>query len=134
VTTGSVNRGTFLVGTSNSLREDPWQKMLISIFCIACVLRVLFIWLQGSLQLFDIQFIAADSRLYDGLARSLLAGQGFAMQGQPTAFVTPGSPLFLAALYALGITIPLPIGIVQSTLGGLTCLLVAIIGVYLGGR
>ena len=39
-----------------------------------------------------------DSALYLMLGRSLAQGHGYALDGQPHAYVPPGYPLFLAAL------------------------------------
>lgn len=44
--------------------------------------------------------LSGDSRIYDLLARSLLGGLGFALEGgAPTAVFTPGYPIFLASVY-----------------------------------
>ncbi len=109
-------------------------RIHILVFAVGLTVRVLYLWLQSTFQLFDIYFYASDSRAYDMLARSLREGQGFAIQGQPTAYVTPGYPLFLVGLDSVGIADAFRVGIVQCLLGALTCVLVAIIGAHLGGR
>ena len=95
------------------------------IFLAATGLRVAFVWGQSRFAWFDIQFFAADSQLYTDLTESLVRGQGFTVHGRPTAFVTPGYPLFLAALYSVNLTSPLSVGLVQSVLGGAMCVLLA---------
>ena len=44
-----------------------------------------------------------DSALYLMLGRSLAQGHGYALDGQPHAYVPPGYPLFLAALERAGL-------------------------------
>jgi hypothetical protein len=44
-----------------------------------------------------------DSALYLMLGRSLAHGHGYALDGQPHAYVPPGYPLFLAALERIGL-------------------------------
>src|SRR5207245_11605013 len=52
--------------------------------------------------------------------------------GMPTAVVTPGYPLFLTGLHGLGMKSPQAVGFVQGLLGAATCVLVAMVGPYLG--
>ena len=62
-----------------------------------------------------------DSHLYDTLARNLIDGHGYVVDGRPTAIVPPGYPLFLAACYALLGRDFLLVGLVQSVLGAVVC-------------
>lgn len=103
------------------------------VFLVATSVRLVFVWGQARFGWFDIAFFAGDSHLYAGLAESLYRGQGFSIHGHPTAYVTPGYPLFLATLYAAGISDPLGVGLVQALLGGVTCVLVGRIADLVGG-
>lgn len=79
-------------------------------------MRAVYVIAQTRLQLLDATFVASDSLLYLRLARSIVAGQGMSLDGQPTAFVGPGYPLFLAPLLAAGAD-ALTIGLVQALVG-----------------
>jgi len=109
-------------------------RVLVAIFLLSLALRLLFVWVQETYHIFDIYFFAGDSVLYEGLARSLLAGEGYSFKGHPTAVVTPGYPFFLAAVHMLGADSPMSVGIVQCVVGAITCLLIAVIGNAVGGR
>lgn len=108
---------------------------LWSVFGVAFTARALFVWGQTTFRWFDIGFVAGDSGRYLYYARALLDGSFLVgPDGVPTAAVTPGYPLFLAALFAVGITDPLWIGIVQCALGAATCVFIAIIAEAIAGR
>lgn len=112
-----------------AFRSDPIKATM----AIALVVRVAFVVAQLQLQLFDISFDAADSNLYRTLAESILRGDGFARDGVPTAFVTPGFPLFLAGLYLIS-RATIFIALVNCLLGALTVGFIAAISSRLGGR
>jgi hypothetical protein len=61
-------------------------------------------------------FAFADERDYDSIATALLAGDGFSLHGQPSAFRPPGQSVFLAAIYALSGHHPLVAELVQAVL------------------
>lgn len=103
------------------------------VFLVATSVRLVFVWGQARFGWFDISSVTADSHLYIALAESLVRGQGLSIHGHPTAYVTPGYPLFLATLYAVGISDPLGVGLVQALLGGVTCVLVGRIADLVGG-
>lgn len=90
----------------------------------ATAVRLLYVVLQTATQALDVDFVAGDSVLYLELARSIASGQGFALDGRPTAYVGPGYPLFLTLLVAMGGG-PLAIGLAQSVLGGATAAIAA---------
>lgn len=110
------------------------RRQDLFVFLIATGIRLVFVWGQTRFGWFDISFLAGDSHLYVALAESLAQGQGFSMHGRPTAYVTPGYPLFLAPLYAVGILDPLGVGLIQAALGGITCVLIGRIADLVGGR
>jgi len=58
----------------------------------------------------------ADERDYDSIATSLLAGDGFSLRGEPSAFRPPGQIIFLAGIYALAGHRPLVAELVQAVL------------------
>lgn len=89
---------------------------------LALVVRVAYVVVQTRFELFSVSFVAADSSLYLDIASGLAAGQGLTIAGQPTAYVGPGYPLFLAALLRLGLD-PLGVGLVQCVLGAATAVL-----------
>jgi hypothetical protein len=58
-----------------------------------------------------------DSALYLMLGRSLAQGHGYALDGQPHAYVPPGYPLFLAALERAGLGSMLCLNIAMGLVG-----------------
>lgn len=65
---------------------------------------------------------AADSRLHAALTQSVLAGNGFAIDGAPTAITPPLYVAFLAVIYRV-FGGPAAVRIIQALLGGLACFL-----------
>lgn len=118
---------------ATDLSSFGWRRVTIAVFVLSLFVRLLFVLVQESYHIFDIYFFAGDSVLYDDLARSLISGGGYSFKGRPTAVVAPGYPLFLAALYALGIGSTLAVGVVQCVLGAATCAIIAVIGRYVAG-
>lgn len=94
------------------------------VFGLTAAVRIVVLVLQMRFGLFDIAFDAADSMLYRALAESLLADGRYAVDGSPTAYVTPGYPLFLAALFPLSRATWF-IGTVQALVSGLAAVAVA---------
>lgn len=113
----------------SSLRR-PW---LLWPIVIATVLRVLFVTVQLRLKVFDVVFDASDSNLYRSLAASIVHSGRYAASGTSTAFVTPGYPLFLAAIYTVSRS-TLFISLVQSLVGAATVGLVAATAHRLAGK
>jgi 4-amino-4-deoxy-L-arabinose transferase-like glycosyltransferase len=74
-----------------------------------------------------------DSRDYDSTARSLLAGNGFQEESGRRASRAPGYPLFLAGAYAVGLD-HRGAYVLQSVADAVTCVLIALLGMRLGGR
>jgi hypothetical protein len=58
----------------------------------------------------------ADERDYDSIATALLAGDGFSLRGEPSAFRPPGQTVFLAAIYAVAGHRPLVAELAQAVL------------------
>lgn len=107
---------------------------VFALFVVALVIRVFVVVVQDKLGLFDISFEGGDGPLYVSLAHHVLDGSGFAgPEGAPTAFVTPGYPLFLAGLFIFSDSI-LFIGLAQSVLGGLTVVFLALTAQRISSR
>jgi 4-amino-4-deoxy-L-arabinose transferase-like glycosyltransferase len=87
------------------------------IWLIAFTARALYVLVQTKTAFASGSFYATDSRLYDALAQSIVNGGGLSYAGQPTAYVTPGYPVFLALCYWLVGRNFLLIGLLQSALG-----------------
>lgn len=105
-----------------SLKHAP--RWAITCFLLALALRVGLVVVQSQFHIFDVVYDASDSVLYRGLAESLIEDGRYWFNDHPTAYVTPGYPLFLAALFFVGRS-TLFIGLVQSIIGALTVLLIA---------
>lgn len=77
-------------------RRFGWSLLLLAL----CV-RMLAVWVLRDPTQFHGFEMGQDGYHYDELARSLLAGDGYELAGEPSAFRAPGFPLFLALVYAL---------------------------------
>jgi hypothetical protein len=106
---------------------------ILAIAAIALLARLGVVILQNTLGLFDIVFEGGDGPLYVSLATTLLEGDGFSIEGEPTAFVTPGYPLFVAAVFAFSESL-LSVAIVQSVVGTVGVVYLALAGDRVGGR
>lgn len=120
------------------IKTDPmagsWKQTLIKalplflIFVVALLLR-----LKIALSMNQLQLAFADAINYDAMARQFVA-KGFLgyMTDKPNAYITPGYPLFLSAVYYLaGLIHKNPLNYaryVQSLIGALTCIVVYFIG------
>jgi 4-amino-4-deoxy-L-arabinose transferase-like glycosyltransferase len=69
-----------------------------------------------------------DGTDYDALALSLAGGAGYTIDQSPNTFRPPGYPIFLAAVYVLAGHSYVVVKALQSLIGALTCLLIALIG------
>ena len=72
--------------------EEHQSRTVLMLFLLDLALRL------GCIGLYCGGFLAGDTGLYVGIARSLVEGEGFSYEGRPTAFVMPLYPLFLAIL------------------------------------
>lgn len=99
-------------------------RLCIAIFAIALVLRVGTVaYLNGFYSSF---LFAPDSHLYDGLASSLVAGEGYAIAGDHREYtrIAPVFPLYLALLYLVFGRSVVVVGLANAVVGSLTCLVV----------
>lgn len=104
------------------LKETPhYRKLLYAIVLAAAMLRF------GTVLLFHPQLLS-DDRDYDYIARSLVSGDGYKIDGKLTAYRVPGYPLLLAGTYALFGDTKAPIRILQAMSDVISCLLLFAIG------
>ncbi len=104
------------------------------VFCFALMLRLGWIALEPLLAPGFANPLRGDAVDYDALAQSLVAGRGFTINGEPTAFRAPGYPFFLALVYwTFGHNI-LIVQIVQAFMSTLAVMLTMYLGELVGGR
>lgn len=108
------------------LNLSDWRRPLRIVVVIAIALRLIFIVVAH-----PPLDAAGDAPGYDRIARNVLDGRGFVLYAQPSAQRTPGYPLFVAAIYALGGG-HTTVTIVQAFLDGGSLLLLGPIGTSLG--
>lgn len=100
-------------------------RLAVAAVALALAVRVAYVVVQARAPLFDVAFVAGDAVLYSDLARSIAEGHGMSTSGRPTAYVSPGYPVFLAALFRLGAD-AFAVGLVQAVLGAVTVLLACV--------
>lgn len=91
------------------------KRTLPAILALALAVRLLMVMLPAP-------ELRSDSLTYDKLAASVLSGS-YSMNGKPTAFVVPGYPVFLAAVYSILGKSESAVRVAQSFVDVLTCLL-----------
>ncbi len=100
------------------------STIIIAILLVALLSRLALTLLEWRYNFLSMHFYTADTVLYDALAQSVVAGNGFSINGRPSAFRSPGYPLFLAFLYSLVGRDFFLISLIQCFIGALTCFLV----------
>lgn len=105
----------------DGVKPEGWA---IALFAASLLIRVTYVIVQNRWAVFGVPVRASDGIAYRWLAESLISGQGFAIEGRPTAYVTPGYPAFLALVFLLGKS-SLTVGLAQAVLGALTVVLLA---------
>lgn len=96
-------------------RLIPW-RLVLAVASLALVVRVAYVIVQSTFQLFDAVFVAGDSVFYLRLARAIASGAGMSIEGTATAYVGPGYPLFLVPFVMVGAD-PIVVGLVQALIG-----------------
>jgi 4-amino-4-deoxy-L-arabinose transferase-like glycosyltransferase len=104
----------------------PFAPPLVVLFGAALLVRLLFAWYVESAG--PLGSVFDDAAEYDAVGWSIANGDGFMLNGAPYAVHPPGYPLFLGVLYAVFGHHEAVVKIVQACLGGLTCVLVWLIG------
>lgn len=113
-----------------------WREIPVWLWAttgLALVVRVAFVIVQIELEPFDIAFDADDTVVYRSIADNLREHGRYWYEDRPTAFVTPGYPLFLAVVYLAGRSVLL-VAVVQAFVGAITVGLVAATANQLAGR
>lgn len=105
------------VGNVSSSVLSRWLSDPRVVFGLAVGVRALYAFGFGPHELYP------DSHVFLGYARSLLEGDGYALQGS-VAGRPPGYPLFLSVLLGLAGDRVWPIQAAQVLLDGLTCVLI----------
>jgi 4-amino-4-deoxy-L-arabinose transferase-like glycosyltransferase len=96
------------------------MKKLILILVAALLLRLalLFLWYQTG----QGARLSADAIMYHQIAESLVQGEGFRLEGQPTSRRPPFYPFFMSILLKY-LPFPLGVQIAQAVLGALSCII-----------
>lgn len=120
---GSLTFGRDLLVRLHAFLEEHQTGTVVLLFLLALAVRLGWLGLWG--------FQAGDTALYIGIGRSIAEGEGFSFNGQPTAFVTPLYPVFLAFLFRLVGENLLIVQLVQVVLSALTVVLVYLLSRHL---
>ena len=112
-------------------RLPPWgmtRRYVITVFTVALLLRVIVVlWLNYAPPAYRpvMPIFAADALLYDALAKNILVGQGYEMDGDYREYtrVPPLFSAYLAGLYALWGPSVVGTGLVNSLLAAFTAVL-----------
>jgi len=106
--------------------RGPWARAL-AVFALALALRVAFLRVVPQPAAGQLDLYAEDSVHYVAVAQGLLAGHGYSFWGgPPDAYVSPGYPVFLAAVFHLFPASPLgAVRLAQAVLGAATAALAA---------
>ncbi|TAK34801.1 MAG: hypothetical protein EPO21_08510 [Chloroflexota bacterium] len=100
---------------------------VVSILLLAVSVKVLYLATTGGFGA-PPQLNAGDGPIYDQLATNMLSGQGYSLDGLPTATKPPGYPWFLAGVYALFGVNYIAVRAVQLTLLAMVAALVFYMG------
>ena len=105
----------------------PWlkeQRWVLLLFCLAFTIRALYVTFQAEIPTIN------DMGVYDQLATNLLSRKGYISQLEPhfRSWRAPGYPFFLVVVYFIFGHHALPVLLLQSLLGALTCALIYLIG------
>lgn len=88
------------------------------LFAVACVVRLLWVVLSPAV-------LTSDASYYDGAAWKIANGEGYVINGRPTAYWPVGYPAFLALVYLAAGHAPTVAMLVQVLLAGGTTVLTA---------
>ena len=96
---------------------------MVTIFCLAVLVRGLYLYQSRDNPTFSVPVV--DAMTYDQMARKFVGGEGLTSEffWQPTFY-----PLFLSVVYWFSNSSILCVKLVQVLLGGLTCVLVYLLG------
>lgn len=91
---GAIGLGSPIRAWPDGLALGRRASLLAFVLCVALVLRLGWLLVANSVPV-------SDAGGYEALALSLARGQGYSLDGHPTAWWVPGWPAFVAALYAI---------------------------------
>ena len=101
------------------------RALLLAILVVAAAFRLTYlVFAVQGLLLTNEQLPHNDGRYYVEIATNVVSGRGYAAGGAPTAFVTPGYPLFIAAIFALAGPALVWVRLVQVAIGVLVVFMV----------
>jgi len=103
--------------TTSREGQPFWRRPALWILVLAMAVRLAAVGLAVGWE----QPPSDKSHKYDPVARSLLAGEGFARSGTPTAITPPLYPLLLAAVYGVTGESPTAVRLVLALLDVLQC-------------
>lgn len=104
------------------------------IFAVGLLWRVLYVLAQYRYGVFGGSLVGGDSPFYIEIAKNISAGNGMAYSNAPTAYVSPGYPIFLAGCFSVFGENLLWTSLFQCLLSALVCVLVALTAEIVFGR
>ncbi len=110
--------------------DHIWQTFLGTKFGLLLIV-ILAILLRLAWIIFIPRDIAFDGLAYHALGSNMAAGLGYSQDGLAQAFWPPGYSLFLADVYLIFGESVIAVKLIQTFLGGLSCLLIDNIGRWL---
>ncbi len=121
-----------LSSSPSAVKAFLQRHWLLTIFLLALAVRVAFLCTKPHAWTAHLQ--AGDEPLYHGIAVSLVRGEGYSLDGQPTARYGPGYPLFVAFIYRVFGVHPPAVRLANAVLGAFLCVLVALWAAKLWGQ
>jgi 4-amino-4-deoxy-L-arabinose transferase-like glycosyltransferase len=110
------------------------SRTLFAVFALAFSLRAAYVLIQYHYGVVVGAFVSGDSPLYIGIAENILAGNGIAYENEPTAFVSPGFPVFLALCFGIFGANPVWASLAQCVLSALLCVFTTLTAAEMFGR
>jgi 4-amino-4-deoxy-L-arabinose transferase-like glycosyltransferase len=104
------------------------------IFAVGLFCRVFYVLAQYRYGVFGGSLVGADSPFYIEIAKNILAGNGMAYGNAPTAYVSPGYPIFLAGCFGVFGENLLWTSLFQCLLSALVCVFAALAAEIIFGR
>ncbi len=103
-------------------------RLCLALFAVALVIRIATVVYVN--RYYNTLAFASDAPVYDALAKSLAAGEGYAIGGDHREYtrIAPVFPIYLAVLYSLfGRSVQI-VGMANAVVGSLTCVVVYAVG------
>lgn len=110
------------------------RRYFILLLVLAFLLRLGALFALRDIHKFHGDQLGADAREFDQLGLSLSRGQGYVLDGHPTAFRAPGFPIYMSVIYrSFGEHYP-PQYLALCLMGALTCGITYLAGRELGSE